>query len=42
MAEAAEKNGALVAIEPYWRNVIDSAERAQRHFREINSPSLKL
>ena len=42
MAEAAEKNGALVAIEPYWRNVIDSAERAQRLFREINSPSLKL
>ncbi len=38
----AEKCGAIVAIEAYWRNVIGSAERAERLFREVNSPALKL
>jgi sugar phosphate isomerase/epimerase len=42
LARAAEKTGAIVAIEPYWRNIIDSVERTERLFREVNSPSLKL
>jgi sugar phosphate isomerase/epimerase len=41
-AEMAEKTGAIIAIEPYWKNVISSAERAERLFREIQSPALKL
>jgi len=42
LARAAEKTGAVIAIEPYWRNVIGSAERAERLFRDIDSPALKL
>jgi sugar phosphate isomerase/epimerase len=42
LARAAEKTGAIIAIEAYWRNVINSAERNERLFREVNSPSLKL
>jgi len=42
LVKAAEKTGAVIAIEPYWRNVIDSPVRAERLFREVNSPSLKL
>jgi sugar phosphate isomerase/epimerase len=42
MAALARQSGAIVAIEAYWRNVIDGAERAERLFREIGSPALKL
>lgn len=42
LVKAAEKSGAVVAIEPYWRNIIDSAARADRLFREVKSPALKL
>jgi sugar phosphate isomerase/epimerase len=42
LARTAEKSGAIVSIEPYWRNVIDSVYRAERLFREVNSPALKL
>lgn len=42
LARMAEKTGAIVAIEAYWRNVIDSIERAERLFKDIPSPSLKL
>jgi len=42
MTRAAERTGAVIAIEPYWRNIIDSAERAERLFHDLNSPSLKL
>ncbi|MBN1422539.1 MAG: sugar phosphate isomerase/epimerase [Planctomycetes bacterium] len=42
LAREAEKTGAVIAIEPYWRNIIDSAARAQRLFEEVDSPSLKL
>jgi len=42
LVKQAEKTGAVVAIEPYWRNVIDSVERTERLFREVNSPSLRL
>jgi sugar phosphate isomerase/epimerase len=42
LVEAAGKSGAVLAIEPYWRNVIDGAERAERLFRDIHSPALGL
>jgi len=41
-AEVAEKAGAVLSIEPYWRNVIDSMERTERLFREVPSPALRL
>lgn len=42
LAAAAEKTGAVVSIEAYWRNVIDSIERAARLFKEVKSPALRL
>ena len=42
LARAAEKTGAIIAIEAYWRNVIRSIERAARLFRDVPSPALKL
>ena len=42
LAKVAEKFGALVSIEAYWRNCIDSIERADRLFREVSCPALKL
>lgn len=42
LARAAEKTGAIIAIETYWRNVISSIERAARLFRDVPSPALKL
>jgi sugar phosphate isomerase/epimerase len=42
LAGAAEKAGAMISIEPYWRNVIDSIDRAERIFRDIPSPALRL
>jgi sugar phosphate isomerase/epimerase len=42
LAKAAAKTGAIISIEPYWRNVIDSARRAERLFQEVKSPALKL
>jgi sugar phosphate isomerase/epimerase len=41
-AEVAEKAGAILSIEAYWRNCIDSIDRAERLFREVDSPALKL
>jgi len=41
-ARLAEKTGAVISIEPYWKNVIGSAERAERLFRDVQSPTLKL
>ncbi len=38
----AEKTGAILSIECYWKNVVHSAERAERLFRDIQSPALKL
>ncbi len=38
----AEKSGAIISIEPYWRNVIDSIDRAERLFHDIPSPALRL
>ena len=38
----AEKTGAVISLEPYWKNVISSAERTQRLFADIPSPALKL
>lgn len=42
IARAAEKSGATVAIEPYWRNIIDGVARAERLFADLKSPALKL
>jgi sugar phosphate isomerase/epimerase len=42
LARMAEKAGAVVSIEPYWRNVIDSPDRVERLFRDIQSPGLRL
>jgi len=42
LARVAAGSGAVVAIEPYWRNIIDSPARAGRLFRDVNSPALKL
>jgi sugar phosphate isomerase/epimerase len=42
LVRAAEKTKAVLAIEPYWRNLICSVERAERLFRDLSSPSLKL
>ena len=42
LARAAEKTSAVITIEPYWQNVIDSIDRTERLFREVNSPALKL
>jgi len=42
LAKAAAKTGAIIAIEPYWRNLIDSAARAERLFKDVSSPTLKL
>jgi sugar phosphate isomerase/epimerase len=41
-AGLAEKTGAVISIEPYWKNVIGSVERTERLFRDIPSPALKL
>lgn len=38
----AEKTKAVIAIECYWKNIIDSAERTERLFNDIDSPALKL
>ena len=40
LARAAKRTGAVISIEPYWRNVIDSIARAQRVLRDV--PGLKL
>jgi sugar phosphate isomerase/epimerase len=41
-ARLAEKHGAVISIEAYYRNVIGTIDRAERLFREVNSPSLRL
>jgi sugar phosphate isomerase/epimerase len=40
LTKAAKKSGAVISIEPYWRNVIDSIARTQRVMRDV--PGLKL
>ena len=42
LAAAAEKTGAVISIEGYWRNIIANATRAQRLLRDIHSPALKI
>ena len=42
LVKKAEKAKAVLAIEPYWKNVIGTAERAERLFRDLPSPSLRL
>jgi sugar phosphate isomerase/epimerase len=40
LTKTAKKTGAVISIEPYWRNVIDSIARAERVLRDV--PGLKL
>ena len=40
LAQAAKKHGAVISIESYWRNVIDSIARTERVLRDV--PGLKL
>jgi sugar phosphate isomerase/epimerase len=40
LTQAAKKTGAVISIETYWRNVIDSIARAERVLRDV--PGLKL
>ena len=42
LAKHAAASGCLLAIEAYWRNVIDSATRAERLFKDVDSPALQL
>jgi sugar phosphate isomerase/epimerase len=41
-AKVAEKAGAILSIEAYWRNIIGSIDRAERLLGEVESPALKL
>jgi sugar phosphate isomerase/epimerase len=40
LAQAAKKHGAIISIESYWRNVIDSIARTERVLHDV--PGLKL
>jgi sugar phosphate isomerase/epimerase len=40
LARTAKKSGAVISIEPYWRNVIDSIARSQRVLHDV--PGLTL
>ncbi len=40
LTQAARKTGAVISIEPYWRNVIDSITRTERVVHDV--PGLKL
>ena len=42
VVEAAEKLGALIAVEPVWRHIVCSPERARRVLDEIGSPNLRI
>ncbi len=42
LAQVAKDAGAVLSIEAYWRNCIDSIDRAERLLREIDSPGLRL
>jgi len=42
LALKAYRKKAIIAIEGYWRNLISSVDRAERLFREVDLPSLKL
>ncbi len=41
-ASLGEETGGVLTIEPYWRNVIGTIDRAERLLDEVDSPSLKL
>lgn len=42
LVRAAERSGAIIALEAYWRNVIGTTNRLARLLREIDSPALKV
>jgi sugar phosphate isomerase/epimerase len=41
-ARVAEKHGAVLAIETYYRNIIGTIARTERLFRDVHSPALRL
>jgi sugar phosphate isomerase/epimerase len=41
-ARTAEKHRAVLTIEPYYRNVIGTIDRAEQLFHEVDSPALRL
>lgn len=41
-ARTAEKHGAVLTIEAYYRNIVGTIDRVERLFREIDTPALKL
>jgi sugar phosphate isomerase/epimerase len=41
-ALTAEKHGAVLSIEAYYRNIIGTIDRAERLFHEVKSPALRL
>ena len=41
-ARTAEKHGAVLSIEGYYRNIIGTIDLAERLLNEVNSPALKL
>ena len=42
LARVAERAGAIVSVEGYWRNIISTAERAERLLHDVKSPALKI
>lgn len=42
MVKVAEKNGSILCLETYVKNIIGSVNECKRVFSEINSPNLKL
>ncbi len=40
LVKAAKKTGAVISMEPYWRNVIDSAQRAERLLHDVRGLKL--
>ena len=40
LTQAAKKSGAIISIEPYWRNVIDSIARTERVMRDVRGLKL--
>lgn len=42
LVRAAEKSGAVISIEAYWKNVISSVDRAERLLNDVPSPALQV
>ena len=42
LVRVAEKSGAVLSIEAYWKNIIASVDRAERLLRDVPSPALQV